>query len=148
MAKKFKFSLQTVRMVRKREEEAQQRRFAEAARKVVAAKEERSSMENIRCNSQDQIRVLATEGNIPREDLAIYRSHTTNLWVEIIRIENIIRNLEDEAEQERQKLITAISQRKALDLLEEKQRAEFNKMLDKEEEKMLDEIKYSARASK
>ena len=145
MAKKFKFSLKTVRDVRKREEEAQQRKFAQAARKVAEANDKRNSMETIRGNSQEQIRVLAQKGNIPREDLAIYRSHTTNLWVEMTRLASIIRNLEDEAEQERQKLITAIARRKALDLLEEKQRAKFNKKLDKEEEKMLDEIKYSTR---
>ncbi len=137
--KKFKFSLSTVQKVRHRTEEVRKREFGEAVRKIESASARiRETGARAMELSGERKKQLTGPLDLYGQKVALQYHH---------HLERLLANQQQawatasvEAENKRDLLVEAARQRKVIDLLHDRKHQEFQKQVEKEEQKILDEV--------
>lgn len=137
--KKFSFKLEPVLKIRIHEEELQKQAFARQMQQLVTLKERHDEV-------RDELERYSDEHereHISLRSPAEYQRHYAFIQSkqqELARLDDEIEQSKERTEQERKKLIVANQKTRVLENLKEKKRLEYLKEVDREEQKVMNEI--------
>ena len=144
MARRFRFRLQPVLRQREIVEEQRKKEFALANRAVDEARLKQQAMQEERTQMQEDVRVLYESQSPFQRVLDVYRYQNT-LELQLARNARDLAHLEVFREERRLVLVEAQKNRKAMELLRDKRRAEQEAENAREEQTALDELAVQAR---
>lgn len=134
---KFKFSLETLLRVRKREEELAEREFGEANRKVQTQREKIQKKDK----EIEEARLLVNQGNqLDPEYMSSLFSWLKHQKSERQKMLEILTALKKHLEEKRRNLLEKQKARKAIEILREKKLEEFKEEQKKKEQAFADEM--------
>ena len=145
MARRYRFPLASLLRLRERAEEERKKEFAAALQAVRQEEERRERLAADRAALQGDIVQLYKDKAPFIYITATYRD-IGQLAGEILRSEITQRQLEEAAEQTRQRLIEAQRDRKAMETLRDRRKEEFDRETERLEQAALDEMSIRARA--
>ncbi len=146
MAKRFRFRLQAVENVRKQRENEQLRLLALAQRKYQEALQHRAILQNTLDESLVRREKLG-ENSTPILVFQIENENITGLKQNITKADLAILRTRKGVEKALREFLNARRQTRAIEILREKDFAEFKTMLKKKEQKELEDL-YVMRAQK
>ena len=142
--KKFKFRLESLLKVKEHLERERQKEHAEARERVARQRDRLSGLDAQRQTTVRQQRERLT-GDISVADLLVCSRYLVKLKSSTMEGTEILRGLEAEADQSRDRLIDASRQKKIYDKLRERQREKYLEELKRLENKEIDEIATNSR---
>ncbi len=125
--------------VREHKEKERQKELAEAQGQVVEQKGKLTELDEHRVSTFDHQRKRLV-GTISVAETLVCSRYLVRLKRDRIAGSELLRGLEREVENRRQKLVEAAKERKIYELLKEKQKTRHRKAIDKAEQKDLDEV--------
>ena len=132
--KKYKFELETVLKVRNYREKAQQQKYAQALQK-------QTSLENHKQSLIDELSSYAHWSNSQNGAIdALHFQYIEQKHQQIRKMDERIVRAKSETEAERKKLLEARRNTKAMENLEHQHRMAYLKEMDREEQKVMNEI--------
>lgn len=134
----FKFSLQAVLDHRKHLEEQAMSRFGQKLKAQREAEEQIAWLQGEHGKSRRDL-AQRERGGLPAEEYILANEYLTVLRLTATREAARLPQLKAETEQARLKLVEATRARKALEILRDKQRAEWLDKVNRTEQRLLDE---------
>ena len=144
MARRFRFRLQPVLRQREIVEEQRKKEFALANRAVDEARLKQQAMPEERTQMQEDVRVLYESQSPFQRVLDVYRYQNT-LELQLARNARDLAHLEVFREERRLVLVEAQKNRKAMEILRDKRKAEHEAENARAEQNALDELAVQAR---
>ena len=138
--KKFKFRLQVVLEYKQRIEDEEKKKFAKVMQKLQEAEKHLQFLINTREIKKNEMREKMSVGSLNVYELQMYHLHIDKLSKDIVKQKEVIKEIEKEVEEQRQRLIAAAREKKVYEKLKEKKLEEFKKELEAEERKFIDEL--------
>ena len=145
--KKFQFGLDSVLGYRQQVLEGRQNEYARTLQKVA---QQQDRVDNAQARYQDLNRRFREEAakGITASDALGFEMGLQVLEMEITRETNRLRELQAEAEQQRAKVLKAHQDAAILERLKEKQKDAYQKELQKQDERFIDELVSAVRAER
>lgn len=140
MAKKFQYKLQAVLRYREMIEDERKREFALANREVEEQKAKAEQLEEERLGLQGDLRKINSGGTLPFNMMLNTIRYIAGLDMGIVSSRREEERLRQAMEGKRQAFINARRDKKALEILRDKKREEYEKELDRERQLVLDEL--------
>lgn len=141
MAKKFQFRLQALLRLREQVETQRQRELAELVGQIRASQQEVHRLHGAIRDEDAFLRNVIEPGRIVDMRLVgIHRRFVQATSQQIFEVLRRLAGLGKRAEDARQRLVRATQDRRALEILRDKQRAAYLAAVGKAEDRMLDEI--------
>lgn len=139
-SKRFEYNLKTVLKVRNIFERIEKEKFAEAQRKYLEELKKEEEMHEYERQQQLQLRNKLT-GQIEDFASVLHRQQFLKKYKQdVIAQENKTKEADQRKEEQRERLIKAIKDRKILDKDKEHKREAWQKLMNREETKFLDDI--------
>ena len=136
----FKFRLQTVLDMRKREEEARGRELAEAIAVLEAANARLTELRIMEADALAEYHQLQKEGRLDVQAIQWFQTYSMGLGASIKEQQQRIVRAESHVDQRRAVLIEAARAKQVLDQLKDQAKRDHQLAEDMEEAKQLDEI--------
>jgi flagellar protein FliJ len=148
VVKKFRFKLQKVLDIRHMKEEMMKKKFAEALRRYEGEQARLSGLSDQLDREKKLEKEKRLQGRVSTVQAGIFADFfkclQNNIMAQKIQVNQALNNLN----QRRMELVNASKERKIIDKLHEKKREEYLLMIDKEEQKFIDEIAIQGAARK
>ncbi len=138
--KRFVFRLESVLKVRRAEEEKVQREFAAIQARIARKSNEMSGLEREREGVKGHLREIRLDEST-RGTVNSLRAYLQRLWIARENASMDMTELDQEMQSKRSDLVEARRQVKALELLEERRLQEWRKEADRQERKVLDDLR-------
>ncbi len=139
-SKRFEYNLRTVLKVRNIFERIEKEKFAEAQRKYLEELKKEEEMHEYELQQQRQLRNKLT-GQIEDFASVLHRQHFLKKYKQdVIAQEGKTKEADQRKEEQRERLIKAIKDRKIIDKDKEHKKEAWVKMMNREETKFLDDI--------
>ena len=142
--KKFQFSLETVLRYKEQVLESLQNEYAAAAQRVREQEALLRQTEGRYRDLNQEFRTAAEEG-ITIADAMGYETGLRELEKEIQAQEKRLRQLQEEAEEKRLKMVAARQETASLEKLRDHKLEDYQKMVQKQEEQFIDELVSTTR---
>lgn len=143
MARRFRFNLDPVLRLRKREVDERRREFAEVNRMLQEERQRREDIHHERIGMQEEI-VRSFEEQAPFQSIVATYNLIGSLENEITESMRREAALEQELEKRRIAMIEANKQARILEILKERRRTEFLREEERQEQAVLDELSIQA----
>lgn len=138
-SKKFIYNLRTVHKVRVIFEKIEKEKFAKAVQEYELQLKKEKEMKDYEKNQQKQLADKLT-GDLDFATI-LHRQHFLKKYkIDVLEQEEKRKEADQKKEEQRERLIHAIKDRKILDKDKENKRKSWRKLMDKEETKFLDDI--------
>lgn len=141
----FRFRLEKVLAVRRREEEEAERRHAEARRERDRAREEVERQRAALARANEALDALKRKGEMSAEDLFLHASHVAGVRRRLREAEAGLAEAEDRMRREHEALLQAHQAREALEKLREREEARWKEAERRRETQILDEVALTRR---
>lgn len=139
----FKYNLATVLKVRNIREKLEKEKFAKAQKEFLAEQEKEKKIKDFQSKKQGEQR-KALSGKISDFSRILQgHFHLGKVKTDVKKQEQSRLEAEQKKEEQREKLIKSIMDRKIMDKDKEKKKISWRKLMDKEETKFLDDISTS-----
>ena len=145
MARRYRFPMAALLRLRERTEEERKKEFAVAVQAVQEEQDRRERLTADRSALQGDIIQLYKE-KAPFVYITTTYRDIGQLAGEILRSEITQRQLEQAVEETRQRLIEAQRERKALEILRDRRKEEYDREMERVEQAALDDMAIRARA--
>ena len=138
-SKRFQYNLKTVLKVREIYERIEKEKFAEAQRKYLEELEEEKRMKAYEMQQQRTLKQNLT-GSIDFASVLHRQQFLKKYKGDVIEQENKTKEADQRKEEQRERLVKSMKDRKILDKDKEHKRQAWVKLMNREETKFLDEI--------
>lgn len=140
MAKKFQFKLQSVLRYREMLEDEAKRVFAVANQAVEEQKRQEQFLQTERTALQDDLRKMNSGGQVPFAQMVNTLRYIGGLDTGIAAARHEAERLRAEMEDKRLAFVNFRKDRRALEILKDKRREEYQKEEDRQRQLVLDEL--------
>jgi flagellar FliJ protein len=146
MAKKFQFRLNALLRLREQVEKQRQRELAELLTQIRQYEQQvRRLHAEIRDEDEFLRSVIEPGRTVDMRLVSIHRRFVQATGQQILEVLRQLAGIRKRAEAARQRLVEATQERRALEILRDRQRAAYLAALGKAEDRMLDEIALNGR---
>ena len=145
--KKFSFSLNKVLDYKTQVEDSLRNEHAEAVRAVNEKEEQIQNMEDsYYCRIREMNEAKQRECRV--QDLRIYEDYLSYSRQQIRREKDNLQILQKKEEEKREQVIEAKKERMSIDLLKDKKKKEYDFLMQKEEERFIEEFVVNSRSTR